>query len=67
MLASTTNGTATRHTSSSCHETMASTISDNTSSSTLHDEHDRPICTSSCSESTSEVMRETSTPAFSRS
>ena len=33
----------------------------------LLDELEQPDCTSSCSESTSDVIRETITPAFSRS
>ena len=61
MLATTTNGTATRQTSSSCHDTSASTTSENTSSRRVHQRTcSRPICTSSASESTSEVMRDTS-------
>ncbi len=67
MLEATTTGTAIRHTSSSCHDTMASTITDSTSSSPFMRNMTRPICTSSANESTSEVIREISTPAFSRS
>ena len=67
MLASTTNGTQIRHSRSSFHDTTASTNTDTTSRIPLLTNMSRPICTSSCSESTSLVMRDTITPAFSRS
>ena len=67
MLASTTNGIGIRQTSRSCQLTAVSTITESTISSALDRNWRRPIWTSSCSESMSEVMRDTITPAFSRS
>ena len=67
MLASTTNGTQIRHSSRSSHDTSASTTTETTSSRPLLTNISRPICTSSCSESTSLVIRDTMIPAFSRS
>ncbi len=67
MLASTTNGTQMRHSNRSFQETMASTTTETPSSRLLLTNMSSPICTSSCSESTSLVIRETITPAFSRS
>ena len=66
-LASTTKGTQIRHSSSSFQETTASTTTDTPRSRPLLTNMSSPICTSSCSESTSLVIRETITPAFSRS
>ena len=67
MLARITGGSARLHTSMSCHDTLVSTASETTSSSAFDTNIVRPICTSSDSESTSEVMRDTSTPALDRS
>ena len=67
MLARITTGTNTRQSSSSFHDTTASTTTDTARSRPLLTNMSSPICTSSCSESTSLVMRDTITPAFSRS
>ena len=66
MLARITGGSARPHTSMSCHDTLVSTASEMTSRA-FDTNIVRPICTSSDSESTSEVMRDTSTPALDRS
>ena len=55
------------HSSSSSHDTTASSTTENTSSRPLVTNMSRPVCTSSASESMSEVMRDTTMPAFSRS
>ena len=67
MLARITGGRATRQTSRSCQETTARTMNEKTSSRVLVTNMSRPNWTSSCSDSTSEVIRDTTTPAFSRS
>ena len=67
MLARTTGGIPTMHTSISCHDTLVSTMTDTTSSSALDTNMARPSWMSSARESTSEVMRDTSTPALERS
>jgi hypothetical protein len=67
MLARITGGSANPHTSISCHDTEVSTTSEITSSRAFDTNIVRPICTSSDSESTSEVIRDTSTPALDRS
>ena len=60
-------GTATAHTSRSCQLTMPRTTTDANSSRLFDTNISRPIWTSSCSESMSDVIRDTTTPAFSRS
>jgi hypothetical protein len=67
MLASTTGGRATMQTARSCQDTVASTPIDTTSSRAFDTNMARPIWMSSASESTSDVMRDTSTPALDRS
>ena len=67
MLASTTKGTQIMHSRRSFHDTIASTMTDTTRRSPLLTNMSSPICTSSCSESTSLVIRDTMIPAFSRS
>ncbi len=67
MLASTTNGSGMAATSSRAGDVTASSPRVITISSTLDTNCRRPSCTSSWSESTSEVIRLTMTPAFSRS
>ena len=67
MLARITGGTPTMHTSMSCQDTVVSTITDTTSSSALDTNMASPSWISSARESTSDVMRDTSTPALERS
>jgi hypothetical protein len=67
MLARITGGSATMHTSISCHDTEVSTTTDTNSNSALDTNMASPSWMSSDRESTSEVMRDTSTPALERS
>ena len=67
MLPTITNGIITRQTSSNFHDTSPSTTTEKTSSNELLTNMSSPCCTSSAMASTSDVMRLTITPAFSRS
>jgi ABC-type phosphate transport system permease subunit len=67
MLATTTIGRPIRHTSASCHDMTKSTMIVITRSSALLTNMISPTWTSSERDSTSAVMREITTPAFSLS
>ena len=62
-----TIGTEMKHTSVSFHDITTSNASEIARSNPFEMNWSNPNCTSSAIESTSDVMRETSTPAFSRS
>ena len=62
-----TIGTEIRHTSANFHDITTRRVSESTSNRPFDRNCSKPNCTSSAIESMSEVMREMSTPAFSRS
>ena len=66
-VATITSGTGIRQTSSSCQDTTARKTTATTSSTVFDSMSRRPCCTRSSIESMSAVMRDTITPAFSRS